>query len=404
MAQFREQQQEKEGRRPSYVYGDHLPPEGAQNAAAAKSAVDAEVHFDEATESLLLATKRVIEGKTCVSDLSVLEGQHIGRILASSSSNAAATPGLRDEHRREQLTPFPSGQQGGALVSQPGDEPLSASPKTCTSSQQPVPESGPISLLKALDGAVGFYESRTELGARGSIDHAVTQEAAGFGCTWSGCRTCSGFQPKRDKASCCASCGHGAMYHSRPATAEVSSFGGVSSPAAGRSSSSTATAEKQFLVDNSLLHATTEGLGYRRTPVIEDYDARIDPIARWGTTVVGTLHGDSWLRVISNGNGTPASASSCYLPLEVRGTPAAASCCYLPLEVRGTVVLRAQDVVETVGCPWVEFELRGHHGLGPSDDGLAIDTTHLGEVIGQLAGGRLGDGRPQQARSQVLLR
>jgi len=56
---------------------------------------------------------------------------------------------------------------------------------------------------------------------------------------------------------------------------------------------------ESYIVDNSVLRATTRGLGYRLLPNIEARDESVDGIALafWGEVVVGTLHTDDWLKV-----------------------------------------------------------------------------------------------------------
>lgn len=63
---------------------------------------------------------------------------------------------------------------------------------------------------------------------------------------------------------------------------------------------------KHCLVDNSLLQAKTQGLGYRFSKRRDDIDRTAT--AAWGSTVVGSDEGDGWLRVGSK-----------YLPMESSG-------------------------------------------------------------------------------------
>mmetsp|Transcript_123382 Transcript_123382/g.383964 ORF Transcript_123382/g.383964 Transcript_123382/m.383964 type:complete len:215 (-) Transcript_123382:75-719(-) len=63
-----------------------------------------------------------------------------------------------------------------------------------------------------------------------------------------------------------------------------------------------------YLVDNTQLHADTNGIGYRFTKHISDRDFR--SIAKWGSTVPGLEEGDGWLKV-----------GTCFLPMELKGKP-----------------------------------------------------------------------------------
>lgn len=63
---------------------------------------------------------------------------------------------------------------------------------------------------------------------------------------------------------------------------------------------------REFIVDNSELKASTNGLAYRLSPLLDDKDG-IES-APWGTIVKGILEGDSWLLVGER-----------YLPMKVKG-------------------------------------------------------------------------------------
>merc|ERR1711972_131850 len=61
----------------------------------------------------------------------------------------------------------------------------------------------------------------------------------------------------------------------------------------------------RFLIDNSVLNATTPGLAFRKSKTIED---RCFEFASWGTVVEGTDEGDEWINV-----------GSLYLPTKLNG-------------------------------------------------------------------------------------
>lgn len=63
-----------------------------------------------------------------------------------------------------------------------------------------------------------------------------------------------------------------------------------------------------YLVDNSRLNAKSAGLGYRRSPNLDDKDGR--SFAKWGTVVHGTPVGSEWVKVEGR-----------YLPSVVNGIP-----------------------------------------------------------------------------------
>jgi hypothetical protein len=50
-----------------------------------------------------------------------------------------------------------------------------------------------------------------------------------------------------------------------------------------------------YLIDNSGLNAKSAGLGYRRTPNMDDKDGR--SFAKWGSIVYGTPVGSDWVKV-----------------------------------------------------------------------------------------------------------
>mmetsp|Transcript_44206 Transcript_44206/g.140821 ORF Transcript_44206/g.140821 Transcript_44206/m.140821 type:complete len:180 (+) Transcript_44206:165-704(+) len=67
-------------------------------------------------------------------------------------------------------------------------------------------------------------------------------------------------------------------------------------------------ASTAYFVDNSLLQAQTNGVGYRFTKSLKDRD--LSAVAHWGTTVKGTDDGDGWVQV-----------GDCFLPTTLQGTP-----------------------------------------------------------------------------------